>query len=315
MEETQPSHPGRKALRKALKTAISRARRKEEKLLEELSAADAARDLLECGEILKANLPLVPKRADSVELPDPYHPGNVRRIELDPALKPLDNAKRYFKKHRKLLDGREAKNRELDICRHEAERLEKLAERLAAWEKDNPPELPPPEDFADLAKELRVSIPQESVPEPQHHSRRPNMPAKAEVARCFTSADGLEIWVGREAADNDILTLRLAKGRDWWFHVAHHSGSHVIVSGMERSARKGERTETFLPQETLLDAAHLAVYFSKARNASRAEVHIARARDVRKAKGAPAGQVTLSQYQVLSVRIESARLERLTARR
>ena len=66
-----------------------------------------------------------------------------------------------------------------------------------------------------------------------------------------------------------------------------------------------------LPQETLLDAAHLAVHFSRARNASRAEVHYTQAKHVQKSKGAPAGQVHLAQYKTLHLRLEAERLERL----
>ena len=40
------------------------------------------------------------------------------------------------------------------------------------------------------------------------------------VARRFTSPDGMTVLVGRTAADNDVLTLRLASPRDFWLHVA-----------------------------------------------------------------------------------------------
>ena len=69
--------------------------------------------------------------------------------------------------------------------------------------------------------------------------------------RTFTSRCGISILVGKSAKDNDMLTFRVAKGNDWWLHAAHIPGSHVVV----KSANPD--------QETLLDAATLAVHYSK----------------------------------------------------
>ena len=66
-------------------------------------------------------------------------------------------------------------------------------------------------------------------------------------------------------------------------------------------------------QDTLLDAAHLAVHFSDARGAAQADVAYTRAKYVRKPKGAAPGAVTYSQEKVLLLRTEHARIERLLA--
>ena len=49
-------------------------------------------------------------------------------------------------------------------------------------------------------------------------------------------------------------------------------------------------------------AASHAAWFSKARNAASAEVHYCLVSDLRKAKGAPAGQVQLRRYKSVRVR-------------
>ena len=129
------------------------------------------------------------------------------------------------------------------------------------------------------------------------------------AARHFKSADGWDIWVGRTAADNDILSLRLADPADGWMHVAGQSGSHVIIRppAAEAAAAAAARP----PRETLLDAAHLAIYYSKARAASRAAVHWTRAGQVGKARGAPPGEVTLGRFEWMAIRMDKARLARL----
>lgn len=108
------------------------------------------------------------------------------------------------------------------------------------------------------------------------------------VARRFVSPDGLVVLVGRNASDNDLLTFKLGRPRDFWLHVAGMSGSHVIV-------RNPEGLES-LPRDTLRFAAALAAGYSKAGRGGRVTVHVARCADVHKPRGVPAGQVTLDRF-------------------
>jgi predicted ribosome quality control (RQC) complex YloA/Tae2 family protein len=109
--------------------------------------------------------------------------------------------------------------------------------------------------------------------------------------------DGFEVLVGRADADNDYLTFRVAEPRDVWLHVGGGTpGSHVVIRNPER----GE-----VPREVIERAAVLAAWYSKARNASRVEVHYCRASDVSKPRGAPAGLVELSRYKSVKVRPEA----------
>lgn len=264
------------------------------------------------GEAIKANLDRLRRGQDSAVLPDPFDPERELLIELDPRLKPMDNAKRYFKKYRKLLDGLEAKRAQLARCREEAAGIAALLAEYERWLETAAAGAPVPPETAARAEELRIHV--EGVREPQAEG---DAPAERARARRFTSADGFAILVGKAAADNDHLTFRVAKGNDWWFHVAHYSGSHVVVRGtatgtlVPREHGGGNKASQFLPQETLLDAATLAAYFSKARGATRTEVHYTQAKHVRKRKGAPAGQVELAEHKCLALRLEEKRLARL----
>jgi predicted ribosome quality control (RQC) complex YloA/Tae2 family protein len=113
------------------------------------------------------------------------------------------------------------------------------------------------------------------------------------VARRFVSPDGMTVLVGKTAEDNDILSLRLAGPRDFWFHVAAESGSHVVVRNPEGLDR--------LPKETEQLAASLAAGYSKARKGGRVSVHMCRAGDVSKPRGLPAGKVVLDRFKNLQV--------------
>ena len=118
------------------------------------------------------------------------------------------------------------------------------------------------------------------------------MSSKGRPYRTFTHA-GYEILVGKAAADNDYLTFRVAEPHDVWLHVAGGTpGSHVLIRNPEHGPVPAEVTER---------AAALAAWYSKARNAARVEVHVCRAADVKKARGAPAGQVQITRYKSLRV--------------
>ena len=106
--------------------------------------------------------------------------------------------------------------------------------------------------------------------------------------------DGYEILVGKAASDNDALTFRVARPNDMWLHASGYAGSHVVV----RRAEDGEE----IPRTVLERAAELAAFHSKAREArGKVTVSVCRASDVRKERGAPAGQVQLRRSMTMKV--------------
>jgi predicted ribosome quality control (RQC) complex YloA/Tae2 family protein len=121
------------------------------------------------------------------------------------------------------------------------------------------------------------------------------------VARRVVSPDGMTILVGQTAADNDVLSLKLAAPNDFWFHVASGPGSHVVV-------RNPDGLDS-LPRETKRLAAALAAGHSKARRGGRVAVHMARARDVSKRRGLAPGKVLLSRFD--TVRADPVRADEL----
>lgn len=106
--------------------------------------------------------------------------------------------------------------------------------------------------------------------------------------------EGFEVLIGRNASDNDTLTFRVAKATDSWLHVAGGTpGSHVVIRNPERVA---------LPKSVVERAASYAAWYSKARAGGSVEVHYCKVSDIRKPRGAPAGQVQLERYSRVRVR-------------
>ena len=101
------------------------------------------------------------------------------------------------------------------------------------------------------------------------------------------------VFAGASDADNDYLSAQVAEQNDWWFHADKVPGSHVILRA---------RTDAEPSRDTLKQAAAIAAYHSKARNASIVAVHCSRARHISKPPGVKTGTVNVSRGSVLKVR-------------
>jgi len=104
---------------------------------------------------------------------------------------------------------------------------------------------------------------------------------------------GWKVLAGRTDADNDYVSLKIARPNDWWFHVCGMPGSHVILQ-----VPAGEDPD----RQTLKNAASIAAYHSKARNGGVVAVSATRARYVTKPRGSKAGTVQIRKEVVLKVR-------------
>ncbi|KAL7521032.1 hypothetical protein ACHAWX_005728 [Stephanocyclus meneghinianus] len=104
--------------------------------------------------------------------------------------------------------------------------------------------------------------------------------------RRYFSENQTEIRVGKQATDNDVLSLspQHRSPSHWWYHASGCAGSHVILC-----------TDASSPSdEDVRDAASLAALKSKCVNQSVIKVSMTRARNVSKPHGAKAGLVMLN---------------------
>jgi predicted ribosome quality control (RQC) complex YloA/Tae2 family protein len=105
--------------------------------------------------------------------------------------------------------------------------------------------------------------------------------------------DGFEALAGKTDADNDLLSLRIARANDLWFHVHSLPGSHVILRHPD-----GDKPGTALIRQT----AAIAAWHSKARNAGNVPVNYTEAKHVGKPRGAKPGSVTIKREKTIKVR-------------
>jgi len=293
------------ALRRRLETAVRKELRslgrKLEKTGRELEKAEAASKLEREGELLKSALDRVKRGDAAVEVED-WDSGETVRVELDPTLSPGENLERLFKRYRKGVRALTKAGAQQDAVRNARDSLAALDTELAGLDDDALP------GFAERGEVARLLSKYAPAPPPPRkgESRETRIGGRKLPARLaprrYRTAGELEIWVGRSDAANDYLSTRLARGKDLFFHVAATPGSHVIL-------RTGGRDDP--PSEAILDACELAVHYSKARKASRVDVHVVPIKNVRKPKGAKPGLVEVHGGRNLHLRREEGRLRRV----
>jgi predicted ribosome quality control (RQC) complex YloA/Tae2 family protein len=296
------------------------------------------------GELLKINLHQLRRGMERVVLSNLYsEAGEPVEIPLDPALGPRENMEKLFARYRKGVRGlpkirarREEMLKKLGEIEGGLASLGEMPPPLGAGplapppRGENPGEMPPPLGAGPLAPPPRgaaavptADVPPSLRPPPSGEARRGDLasalrpPPSGEARRGdlasgrlpyrrFESATGRPILVGREGKDNHALTFQVASPHDVWLHVRGFPGCHVVVP-----LARGQEPDT----ETLLDAAHLAVHYSKAPKAGFVEVMWTRRKHVRAVKKGRPGQVLVEGDRTVSFHSDPARVERLLAGR
>lgn len=276
---------------RVLKKALKKEQRRIEAWREDLARAIKYRDYARYGELLKSNLPSIKKGAERITLVDYFDEIMPEvTIPLDPTKSAQRNMDDYFGKHRKYLNA----ERELKPRIEGAEQgLHALRQELSAIEQGSwaPPTSPP--STAKTKRRSALDTNQASDNQRRGPFRR------------FLSTDGLPIFVGRNARENDELTFTLAKSDDLWLHARGTPGSHVVVR-----LEKGNDP----PPETIRDAATLALLYSDLKKSGKGEVIFTKRKWVKKAKGQAPGAVIVTQEKSIHVNLDRKRLEALKLR-
>jgi predicted ribosome quality control (RQC) complex YloA/Tae2 family protein len=228
-------------------------------------AALEAASLRSQADVLMAYQHQVPKNAKQVSLTD--FEGNEIKIQLDPKLSALENAKSLYDRVKKREARKEqAESRENEL-RAKLEELTVLRDSL--------------EDKSDreLSELLKIHAPAEK------------QQVRTEPGIRYAAPHDFSVVVGRNSKENDIVTFKIAKSRDIWLHAQGYPGSHVIIQAENRE----------VPFETILFAAQLAAAYSKAGQSDNVPVDYAMRKNVWKPKGGAPGAVYMTQQKTVYV--------------
>lgn len=267
---------------------VERCEKKAALYRETLMAEDQMEEYRLMGELILASLHTIRKGVKEAVLEDYYvDPPQKRIVPLDERLSPADNAQKYYKKYQKLRAAREQAKSLLKVAEEELLYLEGQLDNLEKCTLD-----------AEL-DELRAELEQEgylrpSAPKGKRQKVVPSKPLH------YISADGFDVYVGKNNRQNDALTLSFATGEDLWLHVKGFAGSHVIV-----------KTDGPIPPSTIEEAALLAAYYSRARSSSLVPVDYTPRKYVKKPSGAKPGMVIYTTNRTAYVTPDELRIRKL----
>ncbi len=251
-----------------LRREIQRVSRSLEGMRGDVAAYDRATQYRHLADLLMSLPPTTTSGSDTIEVSD--WDGTTVSIRIDAEHSMIDNATRYYQK---------AKQAETAL-EERLLRIPMFEKRLSTLQHD----LLQAETTADMATLERLH---------DTYARRMTDHSQTPQYKTFHLSGSYTLYVGRNAANNDELTMRFAKQNDWWLHARGVSGSHAVLRG-----GGNERP----PKEILEQAAAIAAYYSQARNASYTPVIYTQRKNVRKPKGANVGAVVVDREQVIMVK-------------
>lgn len=199
-------------------------------------------------------------------------------IPLKEELSPSQNAQRYYKMYTKAKMTERYATEQSEDAKKEKYYLESVLDSIEKAET--------PAELLEIKGELQD---EGYLPKPSAKAKKGQK--KSEPLR-FVSADGYEILVGRNNKQNDELTIRMAYSTDIWLHTKNIPGSHTIIR------TNGHGTA---PDATILRAAELAAYYSKAQNSSKVPVDYTVVKNVKKPNGAKPGMVIYDHYNTVYI--------------
>jgi predicted ribosome quality control (RQC) complex YloA/Tae2 family protein len=275
-------------LNRFLLNEIAKNEKKQLKLSDTLVEADEAYLIRRMGELLTAHLHAFKRGDKSVDVVDYYEEEQPTiSIALDPLLTPNENAQRYFRKYNKLKNSRAIVAEQMQATETEIQYLASVLQGL---------ESATPADIGEIREEL---IEQGYIRERGIKRGTKKKKKDTPAILCYTSSEGILIYVGKNNTQNDYVTNRLAMSSDTWLHTKDIPGSHVLIRGQEYG------------DATLQEAAVLAAYYSKARESSSVPVDYTRVRNVRKPNGAKPGFVIYDGQKTLFVTPDEAMIQQM----
>lgn len=250
-----------------------------------IKKAQKAQTYKKLGELLTANMHLVTHGDTSIHVVDYYDPEQKQiTIELQPDKTPSQNAQNFFTTYRKLQASKQMVEKEIEKTNKELAYLEQLLQQLEHAKE------------ADI-EEIREELGDEGYLKRQKQKKKQK---RALVSpEKYTASDGTHIYVGKNNKQNEYVTHRQARRDDIWLHALDIPGSHVVIRSQDPS------------EETLLEAAQLAAYYSKAQQSASVPVDYTKVRYVKKPKGAKLGFVTYDNQKTIFVTPSKEQIERL----
>jgi len=254
-------------LRRIVNTALERASKKYDLQEKQLQDADKKDIYRVYGDLLNTYGYSLKGGESSFTTENFYDNNKEITIPLDKNKSAKENAKKYYDKYAKLSRTTKALSEEILKTKNDIEHLQSIQTALEVSSDD--------ESLSQIRQELVDFgyIKKHSSAKKQKITSHPYH---------YISSDGYDIYVGKNNYQNEELTFKVATGNDWWFHAKGIPGSHVILKS---------NNEEELPDRAYEEAAALAAFYSKAKDADKVEVDYIQKKNIKKVAGAAPGFV------------------------
>ena len=254
-------------LRRIVNTALERASKKYDLQKKQLQDADKKDIYRVYGDLLNTYGYSLKGGESSFTAENFYDDNKEITIPLDKNKSAKENAKKYYDKYAKLSRTTKALSEEILKTKNDIEHLQSIQTALEVSSDD--------ESLSQIRQEL-VDF---------GYIKKHSSAKKQKIASHpyhYISSDGYDIYVGKNNYQNEELTFKVATGNDWWFHAKGIPGSHVILKS---------NNEEELPDRAYEEAAALAAFYSKAKDADKVEVDYIQKKNIKKVAGAAPGFV------------------------
>lgn len=267
-----------------LRLILNRLKRLEDKLStanQSLNECSKMEDYRLYGELITANLYRIQNyNQTSITLENYYKNNEPIDIKLDGSISPSANAKKFFKKYKKLQNTYSIVQKQKELITAEIEYLDSIV-----YEINNCQTLQDLESvYLEISESLDLKINDKNTPK-KNEKVNSSMPTELTI-------DGFTILVGKNNKQNDYLTCRIAKSSDLWFHTKDIHGSHVVLK------LNKNKTAT---DSIIYKCATIAAYYSKAKLSQNVPVDYTYIKYVRKPNGAKPGMVIYTNNKTLYV--------------
>ena len=232
------------------------------------------------ADILSANQHLLTTRMESIDLED-WESGKIIHIELDEKQKASANIALYYEKYQKAKGTYENALAEVEKAKKALSEKESHYSDILREDQDRT------RAIARLQRELKEGKIQQTV--------------QQKTGLVLHSGE-YTLLVGRNAKENDELLRHHVRGNDYWLHTRDYPGGYVFIKYIKNKS---------VPLDVLLDAANLALIFSKAKSQKKAELYYTQVKYLRRVKEGKTGLVIPTQEKNISVTLDDGRLSRL----
>ncbi len=208
-------------------------------------------------------------------------------LKLNLEKKDILEAEKLYKKSKKLKRAINLIKERLDIYKNKLNRLEEYRFMLDNIKSNNIGKIP---NKLDLLEELKYELSNEfNLRKKRFNSSKVNFQKNQSSPIQIISPGGLDILIGRNMRQNDLITFKLSKKQDLWFHAQESPGSHVLLKSSSKVPN----------DDDIQIAADLAAFFCKAKGNLRVSINQVKVKDIQKISKAGLGCVSFKNSEII----------------